>query len=393
MTGRSAGRADRSVGRDRNRVAVFGAIVTKGPIARSEIAERTGLSQGTVTKLVTPLIETGYVVEDGKGAGGHGRPRVPLRLAADRRFALGVKATPREAVGVVADLSGRVVAQGRVALDSSTARGVVAGVASVVRQLLDEDAAFRTRTFDVGVALGAPVDAARRSVRPSAMYGWGHAGLADLIGERTGLRTVIENDVNALAVAEQWFGAGVDVPWFAVVTLGAGVGSALVMDGRLMRGARGGAGELGHLVVDPGGRPCRCGNRGCVETLAADAAVLASIAENGGPGGLDIRAAATLARSGDRAAVAAFSRAGEAMGAGIAALVNLADPRRVVLSGEGVAGLDLFADALRATLADRVLLPADEVDLVVRPLPDEAWARGAAAVALQEIFTGPVAGA
>ncbi|MFC5801986.1 ROK family transcriptional regulator [Streptomyces formicae] len=381
-------REDRYVVRDRNRASVFGAIVTKGPIARSEIARLTGLSQATVTKAVAPMIEAGYVAEQEGSSGGPGRPRVPLHICPDRRFAVGVKVTEREAVGVVVDLAGEVRAECRTALDSRAVPDVVARVAELVGQLMGEDASFAQRTFDLGVALGGQVDVDHQVLRTSAMLGWYEVPLARLLEESTGLRTVIENDVNALAVTEQWFGVGVDVPWFAVVTLGAGVGGALVLDGKLIRGARGAAGEVGHVMVEPGGRLCRCGNRGCVETIASDPAILAAIAETGGPDVLDIAAAVELARAGDAAAFLAFMRAGVALGSGIAALANLVNPERIVISGEGLVASDLFMNSLRETFAARTLLPADDFELVTRPLPDEAWARGAAAVALQDIFVG-----
>ncbi|MEU8569264.1 ROK family transcriptional regulator [Streptomyces pathocidini] len=375
--------------RDRTRASVFGAIVTKGPIARSEIAQLTGLSQATVTKAVAPMIAAGYVAEQEGSSGGRGRPRVPLHICPERRFAVGVKVTEREAVGVVVDFAGRVVAGGRVRLESPEVPEAVAGVRRLVRQLLAEKPEFRERTFDLGVAVGGAVDLDRKVLRASPILGWQDVPLGTLLEERTGLRTVVENDVNALAVAEQWFGVGVDVPWFAVVTVGAGVGSALVLDGKLMHGARGAAGELGHIVVEPGGRQCRCGNRGCLEAIASEPAILASIAEAGGPSGIDIEAAVGLARAGDAPAFTAFMRAGVALGAGIATLANLVNPARIVLSGEGLVASDLLMGSLRETFAARTLLPADAYELITRPLPDEAWARGAAAVALRDIFTGP----
>ncbi|MFF9016692.1 ROK family protein [Streptomyces sp. NPDC014870] len=379
---------NRNVVRDRNRAAVLGAIVTKGPIARSELAELTGLSQGAVTKVVAPMIEAGYVVEQEGSSTGAGRPRVPLSVRPDRRFAVGVKVMEREIIGVVVDLSGRVVAQQRSRLESTEVATVVAGTGDLVRRLLAEDDTFGSRTFDLGVGLAGQIDNDHRTLRSSAMLNWQSVPLGALMEAETGLRTVVENDVNTLAVAELWFGAGVDMPWFAVVTLGAGIGSALVLDGRVVAGARGAAGELGHLVVAPGGRSCRCGNRGCLETIASDPAILASIAEAGGPADLDIAGAAELARRGDATAAAAFARAGAALGSGIAALANLVNPERIILSGEGIVASDLLLSAVRETFAAQTLPTGGAYELLLRPLPDETWARGAAAVALQGIFTG-----
>ncbi|MFG3370590.1 ROK family protein [Streptomyces sp. NPDC090032] len=394
MAARHTSVEDRYVIRDRNRSLVFGAIITKGPISRSEIAEVTGLSHGTVTKAVAPMVEAGYVTDEAPdeprdaAESVKGRPRVPLRVRPERRCVVGVKTTGHEVIGVVANLAGTVVVSKRVRLVSAEVADVVRAIGHLVKQLVGSEAGLRECTHDLGVVLGGHVDADRRLVHTSLELGWREVPLARLLTAETGLRTVVENNVNALAVAEQWFGAGVDVPWFVVVTLGAGVGSALVLDGQLMGGVRGGAGELGHAVVEPGGRICRCGNRGCLETVAADPAILASIVEAGGPDLDDIRAAADLARSGDLAATAAFTRAGTALGTQIATLANIVNPQRIILSGEGVVSSDLLMTSLREAFAAHVLLPADHYELLTHPLPDEAWARGAAMVALQDIFVG-----
>jgi len=203
------------------------------------------------------------------------------------------------------------------------------------------------------------------------------------------LPAVVENDVNALAVAEQWFGAGRDVDWFAVVTVGAGVGCGLVLDGGLVHGASGAAGELGHATIDPAGDLCTCGKRGCVETIATDAAILTAIRAAGGPAVESMTAAAGLAREGDDHCRAAFARAGDALGQAVALLANLVNPQRVVLSGEGIAASDLMLDALRASLTRHAFSSVADVEIVTRPLADETWARGAATTVVQRLVSRP----
>lgn len=374
--------------RDETAAGVFTAIVTRGPLSRRDLSKVTGLSQSTITKVVRPMVEAGYVVEEREEAQGPGRPAIPLRVNCDRHYVVGVKIAPHELIGVVTDPQARVLVSGRRALAEEEPKRVVAEVAELVDALLDGEPGLRDSAEGLGVALGGHVDPSSRSLRYSPILGWRDVPLAALLEEATGLYSVVENDVNALAVAEQWFGAGRDVASFAVVTVGAGVGCGLVLDHQLMHGATGMAGELGHVVIDPDGETCRCGARGCLETIASDGAILAAICGAGSPPH-DIAEAALRARHGDVAARAAFARAGTALGRGIAILLNLVNPSRVILSGEGVVASDLLMDELRASLERHAFAgAARDCEVVTRPLSDETWARGAASNALRHLIAG-----
>jgi predicted NBD/HSP70 family sugar kinase len=198
------------------------------------------------------------------------------------------------------------------------------------------------------------------------------------------LPVVIENDVNTLAVAEQWFGAGSSFASFALITIGVGVGCALVLDNQLWRGVSGAAGEFGHMVVDPDGPECHCGKRGCLEAVVGDTAIAAAMSAAAGRRITRVSQVVAQAHAGDPEARQVFTQAGVALGRAIAALLNLLNPPLVILSGEGMTASDLFIDALRAEL-DRDAFSSTSTDctVLVRPLPDETWARGAAATMLR----------
>ncbi len=193
--------------------------------------------------------------------------------------------------------------------------------------------------------------------------------------------------MRALTVAEQWFGDGVGLSDFAVVTVGAGIGCGLVVHGRVVSGAHGVAGEIGHVPVDPDGPPCHCGNSGCLEAVAADAAILARVREVTGSDVAGTAEAVALAHRGDEGARAVYARAGEAIGRGIATVANLLGPQRVIISGEGLAAYDLYARQIRDGFAAAAFGSAARCEVRTRPLPFEEWARGAAATAIQS-FVG-----
>jgi len=373
---------------------VFTTVLTQGPVSRVDVSRRTGLSSAAVTKAARPFIEAGYLEElasEGRTAPGAGRPANPLAIRPDREYFVGVKITGDDLIGVVTDLRAHVRASAHHALQSHDVDHVVRALADLVGELLsgrtdDGTTNFRSRAYCLGVAVSGDVDRETGQVRYSPFLGWRDVPLAALIDEATGLKTTLENDVKALAVAEQWFGEGVGASSFALVTVGTGIGSALVVGGNLIGGAHGVAGEIGHVPVADGGPDCHCGGQGCVEAIASTEAILTRARSVADDPALTMDDAVVRARSGDEPLREVFARAGHAIGLGLAALVNLFGPERVVVSGEGVATYDLFEDQIRRTFAVQAFGSAARCGLLIRPLPFEQWARGAAAVAVQSIF-------
>jgi predicted NBD/HSP70 family sugar kinase len=168
--------------------------------------------------------------------------------------------------------------------------------------------------------------------------------------------------------------------------VGAGIGCGLVVHGRVVSGAHGVAGEIGHLSIDPLGPPCHCGNNGCVEAIAADPAILRDVRKVSGKPVATVAEALELARNGDPGARAVYARAGEAIGRAIGCVVNLFGPDRVIISGEGLAAYDMFADGIRDAFVAAAFSTAAQCDLMTRPLSFEEWARGAAATAIQSFI-------
>jgi predicted NBD/HSP70 family sugar kinase len=198
----------------------------------------------------------------------------------------------------------------------------------------------------------------------------------------------VENDVRALTVTENLFGAGRDVSSLAVVTIGAGIGCGLFLNGRIVRGAHGVSGEIGHLPLASDDLVCSCGRRGCVETVASTQAIVDRVRTVTGRADLTIDDVFALAHDGDPAAVDAFAAAGTAIGAALAALVNLVGPELVVIAGEGVTEYDLYADRLRATFAEHAFGAAMDCEIVLTPHTFNDWARGAAACVIEEMAAG-----
>jgi predicted NBD/HSP70 family sugar kinase len=366
---------------------VFTTVLTMGPLSRVAVAERTGLSSAAVTKAVRPLLDSGYLQESADQRVHVGRPASPLHVRPDAAYFVGVKVTADELIGVVVDLCARTRAIRRRPLPERDVPAVVDGIAVLAAELLAEAPQFRAGMRCLGVTVAGDVDRATGSVHYSPFLGWHAVALADLVRVTTGLDVVVENDVRALTAAEQWFGAGVGADSFALVTVGAGIGCGLVVDGSVIEGARGVAGEVGHILAEPDGPPCHCGNRGCVEAIAGTSALLEHLRAAAGQPSLALADAVERAHAGDERLRAAYQRAGRAIGLALATVANLIGPERIVLSGEGLAAYDLFQAQVRETFTTRAFGAAAECELILRPLPFEEWARGAAAVAIQTLIT------
>ncbi|GAA2741134.1 ROK family transcriptional regulator [Kitasatospora cinereorecta] len=369
--------------------AILALLLTEGPLSRVELARRTGLSSTAITKSARPLIDDGYLHElpPERTAPGAGRPVNPLAVTVDREFFVGVKISADALFVTVCDLrAGMRATAGRSLGEDRSPEAVCGLLCELVGIVLDADPAFRERTRHLGIAVSGDVDRAAGRVRYSVLPGWRDVPLAEAVAKATGLNVTVENDVKALTVAEHWFGEGIGTEYFALVTIGAGIGSGLVVNGQLITGAYGVAGEMGHLSIDPAGPVCHCGQTGCVEAIASSDAIRDAVRAATGDEDLDFDGVVQLARSGNPAARDAFARAGRAIGTGIAILVNLLGPERVVVTGEGLDTYDLFGVHIKDAYAAHCFKAAAKCPLTLRPLPWEEWARGAAILGIQALF-------
>ncbi|GAA2800046.1 ROK family protein [Kitasatospora paracochleata] len=369
--------------------AILALLLTEGPLSRVELARRTGLSSTAITKSARPLIDDGYLHElpPERTAPGAGRPVNPLAVTVDREFFVGVKISADALFVTVCDLrAGMRATAGRSLGEDRSPEAVCGLLCELVGIVLDADPAFRERTRHLGIAVSGDVDRAAGRVRYSVLPGWRDVPLAEAVAKATGLNVTVENDVKALTVAEHWFGEGIGTEYFALVTIGAGIGSGLVVNGQLITGAYGVAGEMGHLSIDPAGPVCHCGQTGCVEAIASSDAIRDAVRDATGDEDLDFDGVVQLARSGNPAARDAFARAGRAIGTGIAILVNLLGPERVVVTGEGLDTYDLFGVHIKDAYAAHCFKAAAKCPLTLRPLPWEEWARGAAILGIQALF-------
>ena len=372
--------------REINEALVLRTVRERGPISRTDIAQHARLSPATVSDISNLLIEQNLVYERSEGPSTGGRRPVLLDVNDDAGLVVGVKVTQSHLVVALTNLGATLVEQETVALGHDPApEPVVAALADAVRRMQERHPG--RRVFGIGLGLAGTIDRDAGVCTFSPLLHWRNVPVRALVQARLELPVVVENDVNTLTLAEQWFGNGLGVQDFVVVTVGRGVGMGMVLGGRLYRGGLGGGGEIGHLTMEPGGPRCECGKYGCLEALVAEPALSAAIEERLGRA-LPLAEAAALAERGDQRAQEVFTRAGRTLGTAIAHVVNVLNPPLIILGGEGLGFLPPMSAALRETLSTESFPGFSErLQLVVEPWGDDAWARGAAGLMLEEAFS------
>ncbi|MBU1049898.1 ROK family transcriptional regulator [Candidatus Bipolaricaulota bacterium] len=379
-------KGDQELVRNQNRALVINLLRLHGPLSRSEVSDRTGLAPSALTRLSRDLLADGVVIETGKSDSTGGRPAVLVSLNPEYSRSIGMKVERSRVLAAAVDLTGVIREKASVLFDAPPSPAkVIDTVDKLVKKLSFE------RILGVGISISGFVDPATGMDLYSPILGWRNVPLRDPIFERTGLPVWIENDVNALALGERWYGAGRNFSHFICITVGEGIGAGVVIGGEIYRGAFGGAGELGHITINPDGPVCRCQERGCLEVYASDYFLGEEASRLGFT---NIQGLIDAGRDGNADAKVAFARMGRYLGFGAKNLVNLLNPEAIILGGERMDASDLFLPSIEDEVR-RHSFPseADRLQIVPTELGADGFLIGSATLVTADFFRVPAAGA
>ena len=376
--------------REANRLLVLRLLRLHGPLTQPELCRLSGLSRASVFNICRELEDDGAVAM--AAVSRNGRRPIEVTLQPDESVVAGIDFGNRHVRVAIADVAHHVIGEERVAL----ARGHVAEES--IAQALDMVAGLLTaagrRMSDVtavGVGLPGPIVAGTGMLASSSILpAWADVDIASAMRGIVGVPVVVENDANLGALAELLWGHGRQVDDFAYIKVSTGIGAGLVVNGRLCRGTAGTAGEIGHTTIDEHGSICRCGNRGCLETLAAGPALVDKMRHLDGDDALTVEDLIHRALNGDAGSRRLIEDAGRHLGVAAANLCNLLSPSLLIVGGELASAGDLLLDPLREAMSRRAVpVAAKVVRVMTSTLAERTVVLGALALALQESTPSP----
>lgn len=359
------------------------------PRTRSELASLTGLARSTVTQRVDALLAGGFIGPTGEAASTGGRPPTTFSFRPDARVVLAADLGATHTRLALTDMSGEVLAEERAALEIAAGpETVLDWVIDNGRALLDRVGREETALLGLGIGLPGPVQhATGRAVNPPIMPGWDHFDVPGYVKARLDVPVLVDNDVNIMAVGEH------HVAWptashLMFVKVATGIGSGIVSEGRVYRGAQGAAGDMGHIHVPRGAdQLCRCGNTGCLEAIASGAALAELLSAEGVPAA-SARDVVTLSRQGSVPALRALRQAGRDIGEVLAASVNMFNPSVIVIGGALALAGDHLLAGVREVIYQRSLpLATEHLSIVSSVAGESAGVIGAAVLVVEHCLS------
>jgi predicted NBD/HSP70 family sugar kinase len=379
-----------------NRAVLLSKIYLDGPLSRHELTQLTSLSPASVSTLVAEFLDEGLVEEAGSVESDGGRPRVLLRVAPGFGHVIGVDVGETRVTVELFDMSMAALAKADYPIEreplaaESAVRHILDGVSAVAAQA----GVARESILGVGAAFPGVVDSGEDGMVHAQSLGWDGIPVKAMLRAGTDIPIHIDNGAKTLGQAEMWFGAGRGAQDAVIALVGSGVGAAVVAGGASYRGARSSAGEWGHTTIVYGGRHCRCGARGCLEAYVGAEGILDRYREaNRGRAAVGIdeeSAIGAVIAAADTSATAqkVLNETVGYLGAGIATLINLFNPERIVLGGwAGTALGGRWLPEIRAAAAEHALKrPYSQASITLCELGPDAVALGAATLPVAELL-------
>ncbi|HEX7312303.1 MAG TPA: ROK family transcriptional regulator [Pyrinomonadaceae bacterium] len=381
--------ARQSTVRNINRQIVLNLIREGEPISRIEIARKTELHRATISLILDELLSSGLVEEVGSGESTGGRPPILLRVRAAGPVAIGVDVGTVRTVVAMSDLAGRVLKQEEFAT-SPLASETLNNIVGSVRRLVGKN---RGDFEGVGVSLPGLVDFEKRSALNIPHFKWRDWPIARELETAVGLPVTVDNDANAVALAELWFGRPEvrDVRDFIMVLVAEGIGTGIVFDGQVYRGERGAAGEFGHMIVGRNAPiACAAGSRKCWEAFASERAIL-NLYERlsrGAPDREPVSFAQLLDRAldGERAARTALTSASSYLGVGISNLISGLSPEAIIIGGQIVRAWPLVVQEINKVVGENCCLIQTPARIIPSTLGEQPKLMGALSLILAGKF-------
>ncbi|MDR1580887.1 MAG: ROK family transcriptional regulator [Synergistaceae bacterium] len=380
-----------------NKRNVLNYIRRNGASGRAEIARNLGLSVPTVMNISQAFIDLGTIREVGLGESSGGKPPMLFDMIPDAYCSVGVDIGATKITAIVADCNATVIYKKIYASKRGLSKSVILEyVTDIINETINNSPADEKKIMGIGIGMPGLIDARSGEVLFSPDFGLENMHIIAAIERRFGKKTMIENVTQAIAVGEKYYGICKDTENFLCVGLGYGIGSAIVTNGRLYKGHRGFAGELGHIVMDRNGPRCDCGGYGCLEAISSGNAIAKCAKERAGRGertsilelagnvdDIEAKTVFDAAKAGDAVAVSIVENAIEYLGIAIAGMITMLDLEFIVMSG-GITHAGKFLTDRLENYVERhkMRYSGQDAKIVISKFGSDAAAIGAASLIL-----------
>lgn len=375
------------------------------PVSRAALAEMTGLNRATITRLVRELIEHGFVRETGVQSVRAGRPSILLQLDPDAGCIVGAEIEVKFGSIILTDLAARILWRQEIDFgDSDEPDAILNSMAELIRQACLKAEESNRHVLGLGMSLPGLVDVSSGVLLFAPNMRWSDVPVRQWLEHEFNLPIYVDNKANMAALAESYFGSARDSDYVLYINITAGVGAGIVLNQRILPGASGLAGEVGHMTIDPDGPSCNCGSCGCWETYVSALAVFRRVREAILAGGqsqlaevvqdgferITIPLMVEAARHRDQVALAAFEETGYYLGVGLANLINAFNPQKVVLGGYVTQAYEFLFPVIQKTVQERALRwPREATQMVVATYLNDASLMGSVATVYGQILSNP----
>jgi len=381
--------ADQSLARKHNRSRILDLLRLEGPLSRSALAWKIGLTRSTVSRIVTEISTDQLVREVELSQGRKGRPGMLLELDPKGGSAIGLEIGVNFLSILLTDFTANFLWRERILLSEDADYEIYLQKAEhLLQKGIDLAMDHNLRLMGIGVAVWGLVDHAAGVIRFAPNLKWRGIPVKEQWEEKYHIPVYLENDANASALGEYYFGAGKKIQNFIYLSMDVGVGGGIISNANLFHGAKGYAGEIGHMTIDPGGSRCKCGKTGCLETLVGRKVILQKYKERSGESeNLTLEDVIQRGRSGDMIAQIVFQQSADVLGMGIGNLINIFNPQRIILGWSLGQAYDLLLPQLEESIKRNSLADAFQgVDIVPYTNGADDCLLGCVALVLDEII-------
>jgi len=376
--------------RNINQTVLLHLIRERQPISRVDIARLTGLRPGTISSIVNRLIRNGVIYEGAEGPSSGGRKPTYLNINAENAYVLAIDIGVRDTAYAVSDFNGRILKQKNIITEGEP-HEFLDRLADEIQKLVSSSYS-RVNFAGVGVSVPGLIKRETGEVAVSPNLGWRNLPVKTILEARLGLPVYVENDANAAAFSELWYGPlnEIKVRTLLYILVVDGLGCGLIINGELHVGSKIGMGGFGHMCIEPNGELCSCGRKGCWETLASESATIARyhrlMSNKNGSITTSITDIIAQANRGEEKAVAALTATAEYLGEGIASLAHGLSPETIVVGGDIAAAWDLLGPVINERLKSQYIIP-EIARIEIRPASvQRPGLFGAIPIALQNYF-------